>query len=128
MSQTSFDEDELFDEASEEMKKDIEASLENAREKLPDGDDFIDVEGKNLVGILNRFKADVEPEGLTEDIREAKKNLELAKRADALGDEYVDEKESEIEEMSEAQDSLREVEEIATELTNAVAEVKGKLG
>ncbi|MFB6282936.1 MAG: DUF5790 family protein [Halobacteria archaeon] len=127
MSQTSFDEDQLFDEAADEIKQEIESSLENAEETLPEGEEFIEVEGNNLIGILNSFKTRIGSEKPGKQLREAKKSLEIGKRSEALNDEYVEKTEEKIGTLAEIQSGIEEAEARATELTDAVVDVKNKL-
>jgi len=53
MSQTNLDDDELFGEAANEMRSDVEASLAEARGALPEADAVWDVEADNTLGVLN---------------------------------------------------------------------------
>jgi len=73
MAQSTLEDDELFDEASDEMRDDVEEALERARDALPEADDVLDVEGDNIIGVLNSLKSELDKEGASEPFREAKK-------------------------------------------------------
>jgi hypothetical protein len=127
MAQSKLDDDELFDEASDEMRDDVEDALERARDELPESDDVLDAEGDNIIGVLNSLKTGLDAEEAEEALREAKKWFGIGERADAFDDEFVGETEDEIDEIQEALDALRDAEESATELTDAVATLKSSL-
>jgi len=127
MAQSTLEDDELFDEASDEMRDDVEEALERARDALPEADDVLDVEGDNIIGVLNSLKSELDKEGASEPFREAKKWFGIGERADVFDDEFVEETEEEIEEIEEALEAIEEAAETATELTDSVASLKGSL-
>ncbi len=86
MTQTTLDDDELFTEAASEMREDVESSLENAREALPDSDDIWDVEADNTLGVLNALRSALDVEDATEHLRDAKKWYTMGKKAEAFED------------------------------------------
>jgi len=127
MAQSTLDDDELFDEASEEMREDVQEALERAREALPESDDVLDVEGDNIIGVLNSLKSELDAGDAADALREAKKWYNIGKEADAFDDEFTDETDEEIEDLEEALGALDDAEESATDLTDAVASLKGTL-
>jgi hypothetical protein len=127
MAQSTLEDDELFDEASDEIRDDVEAALEDARDALPDADDVLEVEGDNIIGVLNSLKTGLDGDEAREALREAKKWFGIGERADAFDDEFVEETEDEIEEIEAALGALGDAEESATELTDAVASLKDSL-
>ena len=57
MSQSTLDEDELFGEAANEVREDVEASLEEAEAELPDVDAIWNVDADNTLGALNALRS-----------------------------------------------------------------------
>ncbi|MDZ7688477.1 MAG: DUF5790 family protein [Halobacteriales archaeon] len=127
MAQSTLEDDELFDEASNEMREDVEEALEEARDALPDSDDIFDVEGDNIIGVLNSLKSELDAGEAEKSLREAKKWFGIGRKADVFDEEYADETEEELEELEEALTSLSDAEETATELTDTLASLKSVL-
>ncbi|QIO21718.1 DUF5790 family protein [Haloarcula sp. JP-L23] len=86
MSQTSLDDDELFGEAANEMRSDVEASLAEARTALPEADAVWDVEADNTLGVLNALKTALDVGDAEDHLRDAKKWYTMGERADAFED------------------------------------------
>lgn len=127
MAQSTLEDDELFDEASDEMREDVEDALEEARDALPDADDIFDVEGDNIIGVLNSLKSELDAGEAEDALREAKKWFGIGRKADVFDEEFVEEAEGELEELEEALTSLDDAEESATELTDSLASLKSVL-
>lgn len=127
MAQSTLEDDELFDEASDEMREDVEDALEEARDALPDADDIFDVEGDNIIGVLNSLKSELDAGEAEEALREAKKWFGIGTKADVFDEEFVEEAEDELEELEEALTSLNDAEDSATELTDSLASLKSVL-
>lgn len=127
MAQSTLEDDELFDEASDEMREDVEDALEEARDALPDADDIFDVEGDNIIGVLNSLKSELDAGEAEEALREAKKWFGIGTKADVFDEEFVEEAEEELEELEEALTSLNDAEDSATELTDSLASLKSVL-
>ncbi len=127
MAQSTFDDEDLFTEASDELREDVEDNLEEARENLPEADELLEVQRDNVIGVLNSLKAELDADGVQEALREARKWFETGKRADAFDEEFVSETEEEIERLNEAVAALEEASENATDLVNAVATLKQNL-
>lgn len=86
MSQTSFDDEELFGEAASEMRTAVEEALADARAALPEADEIWGVEADNTLGVLNSLKGALDTGDAAEELREAKKQFVLGQRADAFDD------------------------------------------
>ncbi len=127
MAQSTFDDEDLFTEASTELREDVERHLEEAREGLPEADELLEVRGDNVIGVLNSLKGDLTAEDADEALREARKWLETGRRADAYDEDWVQEAETEIDKLNEAFEAVEEASENATELVNAVATLKQNL-
>lgn len=127
MAQSTLEDDELFDEASNEMREDVEEALEEAHGALPEADEVLDVEGDNIIGVLNSLKSGLDADDAEDSLREAKKWFGIGSKADVFDEEFVEETEEELEELEEALGSLADAEETATELTDTVASLKSVL-
>lgn len=127
MSQSTFDDDELFTEASSELREDVEEALEEARENLPDADEVLEVRGDNVIGVLNSLKGELDVEDADDALREARKWFETGRRAEAFDQGFVDETGEEIESLKEVLEAVDDASENATELVNAVATLKKHL-
>ena len=127
MAQSTLDDDELFDEASEEMRADVQDALERTRDALPDADSILDVEGDNIIGVLNGLNSGLDAGDAEDAFREAKKWYNIGKKAEAFDDEFTKETDDEIEELEEALTALGDAEESASELREAVASLKSTL-
>lgn len=125
-SQTKLDDDDLFTEASDEMRSDITEALDDAREALPETDSLLEIEGENnnLIGVLNGLKSDLDAEKASESLAEAKKWFEMGRRADAFDGDFVEETQGRIEDLHEAVEAVETAEESATQLTDSVASLK----
>ncbi|MDY7082199.1 MAG: DUF5790 family protein [Halobacteria archaeon] len=126
MAQSTFDDEDLFTEASDEIKDDVTEALEEAEENLPDADDIMEVEGDNIIGILNSLKSGLDTEDAADSYREAKKWFEMGKRADAFEDdeEFEDDAQERLDNVKEAIEAIQTAEESATDLTDSVASLK----
>lgn len=111
MSQTSLDDDELFGEAANEMRSDVEASLAEARGALPEADAVWDVEADNTLGVLNALKTALDVGDAEDHLRDAKKWYTMGERADAFEDaddlaEEIETVEALIEDVDEAREQV----------------------
>ncbi|MFB6072243.1 MAG: DUF5790 family protein [Halobacterium sp.] len=86
MSQSSLDDEELFGEAAEETRADVEEHLDAARAELPAADAIWDVEADNTLGVLNALRSALDVGEAESHLRDAKKAFLLGKRADAFED------------------------------------------
>ena len=127
MSQVTLDDDDLFEEASDELKRDVEEAIQDARDALPDGDALLEVDADNLVGALNAFKADLDTDAARDALREAKKWFETGRRADGFDDDFAEEAGADIDDLVAIVDAAEDAEAAATDLTDAVAQLKKRL-
>lgn len=128
MSQRTFDEDDLFGEAAEEMRSEVESHLADARESLPAADAVWEIESDNALGALNALKSALDTGDAAEHLRAAKKQYVMGERADAFEDAAdleaeIDELEALIEEIQDAHDDVGDLAgtlpEIRAELQDA---------
>ncbi len=125
MSQTSLDDDELFGEAAEDLRSDIEASLAEARAALPDPDAVWEAEADNVVGVLNGLRAAMDPSDAEKHLRDAKKWYTMGERAHAFAD--ADDLEEEIGAVEEVVDEMAEAREGISDLAGTVPQLRSTL-
>jgi len=125
MSQTSLDDDELFGEAASEMRSDVEASLSEAREALPDGDAVWDVEADNTLGVLNALKTALDVGDAEDHLRDAKKWYTMGERADAFED--ADDLADAIDTVEELIDDVEAAREQVGDLTATIPQLRSTL-
>jgi len=114
MSQTTFDEDDLFGEAAAEMRSEVEEHLDAAREALPTADAIWEVEAENTLGVLNSLRSALDTGDAAEQLRQAKKQYVMGERADAFEDAEdleadIDDLEDLLEEIEDAHEDVGEL-------------------
>ncbi|MBV0902621.1 DUF5790 family protein [Haloarcula salina] len=125
MSQTSLDDDELFGEAANEMRTDVEESLAKAREALPEADAVWDVEADNTLGVLNALKTALDVGDAEDHLRDAKKWYTMGERADAFED--ADDLAEEIETIADLVDDVDDAREQVGDLTATIPQLRSTL-
>ncbi|MDS0296289.1 DUF5790 family protein [Halogeometricum luteum] len=124
-SQSTLADDDLFGEAAEEMRAEVEDHLDAARSALPAADDVWDAEADNVLGVLNGLRSSLDVGDADDHLRQAKKTFIIGQRAEAFED--ADDLEEEIESMTELLDSVRETGELVGELTSAMPQLRSQL-
>ena len=125
MSQSTFDDDELFGEAASEMRTEVEEAIAAARAELPDADDIWDAEADNTLGVMNALKGALDTGDAAAELREAKKQFVIGQRADAFED--GDDLESEIEDVEALLGDIDAAHEQAAELASTLPGLRGSL-
>jgi len=125
MSQTTLDDDELFDEATSEMRADVEDSLAEARSALPEADAIWDVEADNTLGVLNGLRSALDVGDAEDHLRDAKKWYTMGERADAFED--AEDLAAAIEEVEELMGQITEAHEEVSDLASTIPELRGAL-
>jgi hypothetical protein len=125
MAQTTLDDDDLFSEAASEMREDVESSLAQTREALPDPGAFFDIDADNSLAMLNRLSSTLETDGAADHLRDAKKTLVVGEKADAFDD--ADDLASEIERLEELIGDVEQAQQQADELSSTVPQLKNAL-
>ncbi|GAB7013960.1 DUF5790 family protein [Halolamina salina] len=125
MSQTTFDEDDLFGEAAEEMRGEVESHLADARESLPDADAIWEVDADNALGVLNGLKSALDTADAAEHLRAAKKQYVMGERADAFED--ADDLEAEIDDLEELIEDIEDAHDDASELAGTLPSLRSTL-
>ncbi|WP_455449952.1 DUF5790 family protein [Natrinema thermotolerans] len=126
MSQATLgDDEELFGEAANEMREDVESSLEAAWAALPDADDVWETDADNVLGALNGLNSALEVGDAEDHLRDAKKWFTMGQRADAFDD--ADDLEAEIESLGDAITDIAEAGEQVGELTSTIPALRGTL-
>ncbi len=116
MSQTTLDDDDLFDEAANEMRADVEEALRKARAAVPDPDSVwaVDADADNVLGVLNGLKTALDTDDAAEHLRDAKKWYTMGERADAFAD--ADDLKADIEELETLFETTATAREEASDL------------
>jgi len=126
MSQSSLDDDELFGEAAEEMRADVEEHLDAARAELPEADAVWDVEdAENTLGVLNALRSALDVDDVQSHLRDAKKAFVVGERADAFED--ADDLEADLEAVEGVLADLETAREQVGELASTVPELRSAL-
>jgi hypothetical protein len=125
MSQSTFDDDELFGEAASEMRAEVEESLAEARAALPDADSVWDVEADNTLGVLNSLRSALDVGDAEDHLRTAKKNYVMGERAEAFED--ADDLAEAIEEVEELMNSITEAHGKVSDLAATIPELRSSL-
>jgi len=125
MSQSSLDDDELFGEAAEEMRADVEEHLEAAREELPASDAIWDVDADNTLGVLNALRSALDVDGVADHLRDAKKAFVMGQRADAFED--AEDLEADLAAVEDVLPDLETAREQVGELASTVPELRSAL-
>jgi len=125
MSQSTFDEDDLFGEAAAEMRSEVEGHLADARESLPAAKSVWAVEADNVLGALNSLKSALDTGDAAEHLRAAKKQYVMGERADAFEDaadleDDIEDLEALIEDISDAHDDVSNLAGTLPELRSAL--------
>jgi len=125
MSQTSLDDEELFGEAANEMRDDVESSLAAARDALPSADAVWDVDADNTLGVLNALKGALDVGDAEDHLRDAKKWYTMGERADAFED--ADDLAEDIETVEELNSDVEEAQEQVGDLTATIPQLRSTL-
>ncbi|SFF87193.1 hypothetical protein SAMN04488063_0603 [Halopelagius inordinatus] len=124
-SQRTLGDDDLFGEAAEEMRSEVEEHLDAARGSLPDADAIWSTEAENVLGVLNGLKSALNAEEAEEHLRQAKKTFIVGQRADAFDD--PDDLEAEIESLQELFVTVTEAGDLVGELTSTMPQLRSEL-
>ncbi|MFC7069147.1 DUF5790 family protein [Halobaculum lipolyticum] len=125
MAQSTFDDDDLFGEAADEMRADVEAHLASAKATLPTADAVWETDADNVLGALNGLRSALDTGDAVEELRQAKKQYVMGERAGAFDD--ADDLADEIESLQEFVETLEEAHEQVGELTSVVPQLKSDL-
>ena len=124
MSQSTFD-DELFGEAANEVREDVEHHLDAARDELPAVDAVWESDADNTLGTLNALRSALDVGDAADHLRDAKKWFAMGERADAFED--ADDLETEIEALDSAIADVEAASEQVGELASTVPSLKSAL-
>lgn len=124
MSQATFDEDDLFDEAADDIRADVDEHLDAAEGALPDGETIWTVEAENTLGVLNSLRSALDTGDAAGHLRDAKKSYMMGERADVFAD---DEFGARIAALEEVMGDVEAAHEHASELASTVPELRGAL-
>ncbi len=125
MTQSTFDDDDLFGEAADEMRADVDNALAAARAELPTADAVWSADADNVLGVLNGLKSALDTGEAATHLRQAKKWFALGSRADAF--ENPEELEAEIESVAAVLDTVETAHTEVTALTGTVPQLRSAL-
>jgi hypothetical protein len=125
MSQSTFDDDELFGEAASEMRAEVEESLASARESLPVAAEIWDAEADNTLGVLNGLRSALSVGDAEDHLRAAKKTYVMGERADAFED--AGDLGEAIEEVEALMSNITEAHEKVSDLASTIPELRSGL-
>ena len=125
MSQSTFDDDDLFGEAAAETRAEVTEHLAAAREGLPDPDDVWLTDADNVLGALNGLKSALDADDAVDHVRSAKKAYILGERADAFDD--ADDLEAEIAELESLVGDIDAAADEVASLTGTIPAIRGAL-
>ena len=125
MSQSTLDDDDLFGEAADEMRDDVESHLADARAELPAPESIWETSADNVLGVLNGLKSALDVGEAADHLRQAKKWFTLGSRADAF--ENPEELEDEIAAVEELIETVDSAGQEVGELTSTIPALRGEL-
>ena len=125
MGQTTFDDDELLDEATDEKREVVREHLADARAELPTADAVWETDADNVLGALNGLSAALDTEAAVEPLRQARKEFLLGQQAGVF--EEGDELGEELEAVVDLVDSLQEAHDRVGKLTSTVPKLRSDL-
>ncbi|RJX48001.1 DUF5790 family protein [Halonotius pteroides] len=121
MSQASFDDEELFTEATADIQSEIEESLTAATTALPSHADIVEHDAETVVAALELVEETIDPDTAEAAVADVKKTFLLGQRADAFDSEYATETETTISELEETVATLEAIASASEELREALA-------
>lgn len=125
MGQTTFDDDELLDEATDETRETVREHLADARAELPTADAVWETDADNVLGALNGLSAALDTEAAAEPLRQARKEYLFGRQAGVF--EEGDELGEELEAVADLVDDLQAAHERVGDLTSTVPKLRSDL-
>ena len=125
MGQSALDDDELFGEAADEMRSEVEEHLDAARAELPEAEAIWETDADNVLGVLNGLRSALDTGEAAERLRQAKKQFVVGERADAFED--ADDLAADIEDVEDLLASLEVAHEQVGDLTSTIPELRSTL-
>ena len=120
MSQASFDDDELFTEATADIQSEIEESLTAATVALPSHGELVEHDTETTVAALESVEETIDLDAAEAAVTDVKKTFLLGQRADAFDSEYATETEVTISELEETVTTLGAIASASEELREAL--------
>lgn len=120
MSESMFDDDELFAEAAEELQVDVDDALTRAREHVPAEEVVLGADQDELQAVLASLTTTLDIEAIKDALQEARKAFVMGRRADAFDDEYIADTEATMTTLEDTVTTLQNIEAAATDLTEAL--------
>lgn len=108
MGQATLDDEDLFGEAADELQRDVRSHIADGWDALPAPDAIWMANADNVIGVLNTLRSNLDVSDAREHLREARKWHTVAVRAEAVDDDTVGEELTELEEMIDTIETIRE--------------------
>lgn len=124
MGQATLDDD-LFDEAVDDINAMIAGALDDAEAALPNAEAVWNPPGDNLLGRLNSLRTELEGTDARDHLREARKWVAVAERTDEM--DLDDEVEERLRAVAAAIAAIEEAHEATGELTATLPELRQQL-
>lgn len=125
MGQASLDDDDLFGEATGELREDVESSLAAAAAALPPAESLWNTEAENVLGVLNGLQTSLDTGEASEHLRDARKWFTVGVRAEAFDSDG--ELAIEIQELESTIEAIESVESHVTAITSSLPELRDQL-
>ncbi len=126
MSQATLgDDEELFGEAASEMREDVESSLSEAWDALPEADEIWESDADNVLGVLNGLNSALDAGDAEDHLRDAKKWFTMGQRADAFDD--AADLEEEIADLEAAITDIADAGDQVSDLTSTIPALRSSL-
>ncbi len=125
MSQATFDEDDLFNEAADDIRADVSEHLDAAETALPAAEEIWAVEAENTLGVLNALRSALDTGDAAAHLRDAKKSYMMGERAEVFAD--GDELGERIAALDDAMGDIEAAHGHASELASTVPELRETL-
>lgn len=125
MSQSTLDDDELFGEAADEVRADVEDALQAAQDALPAPEAVWEAQGENALGTLNALSTALTADEVESHLRDAKKWYTMGQRADAFDD--GEDLAAEIEALEDILADIQTAKDSVSELTGTLPALRESL-
>jgi hypothetical protein len=125
MTQSTLEDEDLFGEAAQEMRADVEEHLAAARAELPDPEGVWETEADNVLGVLNGLRSALDVGDAQAELRQAKKWYTMGERADAFDDS--EDLVADIEEVAALTEQIDAASETTSDLASTVPELRSSL-
>ena len=125
MAQATLGDEELFGEATAELREDIIESIEAAWASLPESEAIWSVKADNVLGVLNTLRTSLDTDEASNHLRTAQKWYTVLEQADAFDE--TDDIVSELEALTETIASIEAIREDIGSVASTLPTIKSQL-